>query len=110
LATYQGIVVPSLGQEGLPTIVLEAMSAGTPAIMSSNIASGRDLERRGVVRTFAISDGRRGLEEASAWVDDSGSALRRLCTDVWAQNYSEESWVARILPLYERIAEAAPPR
>jgi glycosyltransferase involved in cell wall biosynthesis len=107
LRSYKGLVVPSLWAEGLPTVLLEALSVGTPSAMSTAVSVGRDFETRGVTGLFDVRDGSSGLEHALRFVDSAGSAMRRTCIEVHAAEYSEQAWVRRMTSLYEGLLRDA---
>lgn len=101
-------LVPSVCQDACPTVVMEAMAAGTPVI-ASNIGGIPDL----------VEDGRSGLLVQPGSVDELRSAISRLIEDpALAQRLSDggrraartlsvRSVVPRIEQVYRDVSDRA---
>jgi glycosyltransferase involved in cell wall biosynthesis len=105
LAAMDLFVLPSLFGEGLPMVILEAMSAGVPVI-------GTRVE--GVPEV--IRDGRDGLIAAPGDVDDLARAIRRFVEHQvdWqelrrsaferqSEHYSDRSMAAGVAAVYDKV-------
>lgn len=110
LAAMDMFVLPSLFGEGLPMVILEAMSAGVPVI-------GTRVE--GVPEV--IRDGRDGLIAAPGDAEDLARAirqfldakvdwqtLRRSAFERQSAHYSDRSMAAGVAEVYEAVLAAQP--
>ncbi len=79
LRSARALVFPSLWYEGQPLTVLEALSVGTPVIVSDGCA-GRDF----------VADGVSGLWFRSGDADDLARAMREMADDALAERLSRE--------------------
>lgn len=95
----RGLVFPSLWPEGLPTVYLEALAAGTPVLASppSVVGSLVATEGTGAVMTDYLA---RDLVEA----DRNFGALAGRCRSVFAENYSQDAWLHAIGQLYDDVS------
>lgn len=104
LAEYEGLVLPSLWTEGLPTVILEGLAAGTPAIISSSVASGQALLAAGAAETYDPALGEGEIAQALSAVRGAGGKMRSRAEAVHARTYSRESWLQGITSIYERVS------
>jgi glycosyltransferase involved in cell wall biosynthesis len=108
-----GIVVPSMWPEGIPTVALEALQAGTPVVVSSLCASARDLTLNGCGAIFdprprvggEPGNGQTAstLRSALERVRDAGVTARSLARVHFEQTYSKESWLKKINEVYTSV-------
>ena len=105
LRNVHGLVLPSLWSEGLPTVILEALSVGAPVVVSTACAAADQLVHQGAGTAFDP-----GSPESLA------SALRAVASDQTAQaqaelayeaHYSPQAWLARMEPLMADVANAS---
>lgn len=101
LPEYRGLLVPSLWAEGIPTVILEALSAGVPVGVSNRVALSRELVSSGAGVTFDLNEGSTSLHHALSILDHPG--MRRAASEVHAQQYSEGSWAAEMQEIYSQI-------
>ena len=96
-----GLVVPSLWYETFGLTYIEALSAGLPvlAFPPNVIAERVEEEGTGVVAEWGSV--RAALEIAQ----ESFHGLRTRCREVFDERYTESSWLARRIELYERVAQ-----
>lgn len=98
LAAARGLVFPSLWPEGLPTVYLEALAAGTPVLASPASVVGRLAAEQGT-----------GLVVTGLLADDLHAAearfpgLRSHCRHVFEAQYAEAAWVRRIESVYAEL-------
>lgn len=100
------LVVPSLWSEGIPTTALEALSTGTPVLISRCVAAADDLTSGGAGLVY-------DPEDAGALT----SALRRVCADpdtfsraarrLHASRYSRQAWGEAMERVYREVVGAA---
>jgi glycosyltransferase involved in cell wall biosynthesis len=100
-----GLVLPSLWAEGIPTVALEALAAGTPVLISGKCASAYDLTRDAAGVIFDTDEGKSGLLEATVKVKSS-SEMRVRALELYQREFSEESWVSRMETIYREVAGA----
>jgi glycosyltransferase involved in cell wall biosynthesis len=101
LAGAKGLVFPSLWPEGLPTVYLEALAAGTPVIATPASVVGRLVGEQG---TGAVVSG--------DWAAALDAAERRPeltahCRSVFEEHYTERAWLARIESVYGTLPRRA---
>jgi glycosyltransferase involved in cell wall biosynthesis len=91
LAGAKGLVFPSLWPEGLPTVYLEALAAGTPVLASPESVVGRLVAEQGT-----------GLVHRGTLADDLIEAdrlfprLHERCRKTYADTYTESAWVSAV--------------
>jgi glycosyltransferase involved in cell wall biosynthesis len=94
LAGAHGLVFPSLWPEGLPTVYLEALAAGTPVLASPESVVGRLVAEQG---TGVVVAG----DWAAALADvEARPELGARCRAVFEEHYTERAWLARIETVY----------
>ncbi|MCJ2044183.1 glycosyltransferase family 4 protein [Methylobacterium sp. J-078] len=106
----QAVVVPSLCYEGLPMVIAEAFSVGTPVIVS-RIGALPDLVGEGVTGLHAAPGDPDALARAFDRIIDApeeARAMGRAGRGVYEREWTEASVTARALPIYrEAIAARA---
>jgi glycosyltransferase involved in cell wall biosynthesis len=106
LHKYEGLVLPSLWPEGLPTVVLEALACGVPIVASDRVAAHRSLSADGVASVLRTPFEEQGVRRALNDVRAQPS-MRQRALQVHERRYSEAAWLATITPIYERTAASA---
>jgi glycosyltransferase involved in cell wall biosynthesis len=98
LAGAKGLVFPSLWPEGLPTVYLEALAAGTPVLASPESVVGRLVAEQGtgLVHTGALRD---DLTEA----DQVFPGLHERCRTTYSETYTEAAWVRAVEGHYRGV-------
>lgn len=104
LGGYEGLVLPSVWAEGLPTVVLEAMAAGTPSVVSTAVATSAHLAQARAAVTYDPAAGPADLARALGDVRRNGSTLVATTRAAHASTYSRPAWLAAIGGVYARIA------
>lgn len=103
LGGYEGLIVPSLWSEGLPTVLLEALSQGVPCLISNRVASSSELARRGAAAIYDPSAGPAALAAGLSELRRTRSAMSASARDLWETEYSEQIWLERIERIYHRV-------
>ena len=98
LAGARGLVFPSLWPEGLPTVYLEALAAGTPVLATPSSVVGRLVAEQG---TGAVVTGD-WAAALNATEQERGLAER--CRQVYVDHYTERAWIARVESVYRSLA------
>jgi glycosyltransferase involved in cell wall biosynthesis len=104
LASYCGVIVPSICSEGLPTIVLEALARGVPAIMSNYVSAADQMSAEGTAVVYDPLAGATALRSALDEVAARGNGMRDAAQLLHAREYSPEIWQARIDRIYDQVA------
>ncbi|WP_172604353.1 glycosyltransferase family 4 protein [Kocuria rosea] len=94
---YRGVVMPSLCAENLPTVYLEALSAGKPVIARTGNSAADDILTWDESLTY--SDGE-GLHRALRHARQAGEALGFVARDHFSAHYTRKAWLAAIESLY----------
>lgn len=109
----EAVVVPSLCYEGLPMVIAEAFSVGTPVVVS-RIGALPDLVAEGVTGLHATPGDPDALARAFDRIVDApeeARAMGRAGRGVYEREWTEASVTARALPIYrEAIAARASSR
>lgn len=105
----QGLILPSLWSEGIPTVALEALASGTPLVVSDRCASAADLTAGRAGRVFRVDDGGEDLTRALQDIGNDAD-YRDRARDLYRENYSESAWLGRVSSIYERLMTTAPVR
>ncbi|GAA1389917.1 glycosyltransferase family 4 protein [Luteococcus peritonei] len=98
----RGLVIPSLNSEGIPTVALEALSAGTPLLLSSAMTSAPELTRDGAGEIYGPADPA-SLARAMTAVAEGGTARREAARRLYEREYSPEVWAQRIDEVYREV-------
>ena len=110
MASAAAVVVPSLCYEGLPMVIAEAFSVGTPVVVS-RIGALPDLVVDGETGLHAAPGDAAALARAFDRIldDPEGArAMGRRARTVYEREWTEASVTARALPIYhEAIAARA---
>ena len=104
-------VLPSLFGEGLPMVVLEAMTAGVP-IVASRVAGIPEAIRHGHDGVLVNPNDARNLAEAIADIVQGRydwSALRASAMARHAENFSDRAMAAGVAAVYRTLLDAEPP-
>lgn len=103
IAGSVGLVLPSLWSEGVPTVALEALQAGTPILISQNCASAPLLTADGAGETFALGVGSDALNARLERVKTS-STHRSSARTLYERHFSPPVWLEKIEALYSELA------
>lgn len=98
LAGAKGLVFPSLWPEGLPTVYLEALAAGTPVLASPESVVGRLVAEQG---TGLVQRG--VLQDDLAEADRLFPRLHEHCRTTYADTYTEGAWVRAVEAHYRGV-------
>jgi glycosyltransferase involved in cell wall biosynthesis len=105
LATMDLFVLPSLFGEGLPMVLLEAMSAGVP-VVSTRIAGVSEAIEDGISGLLASPGDAAELADCIQAIVEGRydwTALRQAALARYSQNYSDSRMAERLAEVYRRI-------
>ncbi|MGY1740211.1 glycosyltransferase family 4 protein [Blastococcus sp. SYSU D01050] len=106
IGSVEGLVLPSLWREGIPTICLEALASGTPLVVSEQCSALHDITDGGAGVSFSPSDGE-SLESALRTVSKSPATTSAAARSLYSREFSPEVWMTRISALYDHVCAAA---
>lgn len=98
----RGLIVPSLWSEGIPTVALEAISAGTPLLLSDRIAAAGLFVKAGAAVTYDPRDDWT-LREAIKSVEGNQSGFGSQARAAYEDRFSSDAWVRSVRILYESV-------
>lgn len=104
LSSYRGVVIPSVCSEGLPTIVLEALARGVPAVMSNCVSAADHMSAEGTAAVYDPMAGAAALSRALDQVLLQGQGMREAAQALHFREYAPEIWQARIDSIYDAVA------
>lgn len=105
LPRARGLVFPSMFSEGLPTIYLECLAAGTPVLARAGNSAADDIREHQTGRVFTDMSNLRGHLSA---VDSNMSLYSRNAVARYQNHFSMEAWLDRICNVYSRAAQTNP--
>lgn len=104
IASYRGVIVPSVCSEGLPTIILEALASGVPAVISNYVSTADEMSTQGAAVVYDPLAGTEALRSALDEVATRGIGMRVAAQSLHAREYAPEIWQARMDTIYENVA------
>ncbi|WP_432676770.1 glycosyltransferase family 4 protein [Rhodococcus pyridinivorans] len=103
ISSARGIVIPSLWSEGIPTVALEALQAGTPVIISERCSSAAQLTKQDAGKVFEIDEDGASLVAALDKAEGLGRAMRAAAKCLYNSDFSEAAWLTRMESTYARV-------
>lgn len=108
LPQYTGIVLPSMCAEGLPLVMLEALAAGIPLLISDRISSAEEIVGSGAGRRFDPTSDRGALRRTLADIEECGPQMRLNARTLHDARYSPRAWQDKINQIYADVYRSAP--
>ncbi|WP_080733381.1 glycosyltransferase family 4 protein [Rhodococcoides fascians] len=102
LSRANGLLLPSLWSEGIPTIAIEALSMGTPLIVSDRVAAVRELTAGDSGVVFSPTDGM-SYQPALESVLSTRGAMGLRAANLFETQYGRDVWLGRINRIYAEI-------
>ena len=110
LPGYSGLVVAGLCPEAAaPLVVVEALAAGLPVLMTRTSPHAGPFVAAEVARTVSADSPKITAEPqlatddllaGIAWADSGGATLRHRCRTWFDRNFTEDLWVRRLEEVY----------
>jgi glycosyltransferase involved in cell wall biosynthesis len=108
LRTYRGVVVPSMCPEGLPTVVLEALAAGRPLLLSKHLQVAAELVQEGAAVTFDPEASETLAYQLSpGGRNPSWNSMGSASLAIYKARFSPHAWLQAIEPIYDSVAAGA---
>jgi len=105
LSTARGLVMPSLCTEGLPTVMLEALAVGIPALVSTRVAAGGQFVSAGTAEWLDMdSISSASLSNNLNSVAGKFETMSARCASLFEQEFSSTVWLRRMDAIYRSIA------
>ncbi|MBF4162517.1 glycosyltransferase [Nocardioides sp. CBS4Y-1] len=99
LARAEGLLVPSLWQEGIPTVAIEALAVGTPVAFGPAVTSANGFVGAGA---GVLLDPYRS-ESVRAALGDMRRSDRSACLKYFNRMFTEDVWLAKMGALMDSI-------
>ncbi len=100
LSSYTGLVFPSMNRENCPLVILEAFSCGLPVLARAGSAGADLVAEVSPEWTYEDAD---SLQAAMTRVAQSGQRGRDLAHGAYQARYREQTWVERMLSIYDEL-------
>lgn len=107
LGSYRGLIMPSLWPEGLPTVLLEALAAGLPSVISQYVSASSQLVQAGAAVTFEPRGSAPDLESVLGRVDRRRAQMSSSALATYEAHYSPQTWTDRVECIYAELIERA---
>ncbi|MEU6657875.1 glycosyltransferase family 4 protein [Streptomyces sp. NPDC046821] len=103
MRTWRGLVFPSRCHEGAPCVEVEALAAGLPILAFEGSSVAESVREHGTGRVTRWDE---PLAPVLTEAATRFPTLREHCEQVYANHFTEESWVTRITEAYEAARSA----
>ncbi|MGY1769900.1 glycosyltransferase family 4 protein [Blastococcus sp. SYSU D00813] len=103
VSAVEGLVLPSLWREGIPTICIEALASGTPLIVSEKCSALHDLTDGGAGIPFLLGQ-RDSLDRALTDVSQTLASTSAAARALYFREFSPQVWVSRITSVYRQVS------
>jgi glycosyltransferase involved in cell wall biosynthesis len=104
-----GLVVPSQNSEGIPTVILEAISCGTPLILSEMMHVSEELVQSKVGYQVPADFNSEIMLTAIQCVIANYEVFSKNAFNLHDQKFSQSIWLTLIESAYREVANAAKP-
>jgi glycosyltransferase involved in cell wall biosynthesis len=99
------LVIPSVCNEGFPTVALEAMQVGLPLLLSGNVTVAKTLSEHGAAAVFDFDDPHRDLVAGLSTTAQQEVAMRQNAREAYERHYSQAAWLTGIAHVYQAAIE-----
>ncbi|WP_062071308.1 glycosyltransferase family 4 protein [Demequina sediminicola] len=99
IARARGMAFPSVWREGIPTVYLESLAAGTPVLAWPGNSVSDDIEEAGTGVVVAPEDTTSGIARIMARHSTYSTAGRAR----FENRYTESSWIAAMARVYDKV-------
>jgi glycosyltransferase involved in cell wall biosynthesis len=100
----EGVVIPSLWAEGLPTIYLEALAAGVPVLAKSGNSAADDVESSGCGVVFTEMS---AVQPAIKAISANRESLSQIASTRFVNMFTRQAWVQRVEAIYESLVSSS---
>jgi glycosyltransferase involved in cell wall biosynthesis len=100
IAGAKGLIIPSLWSEGIPTVALEALSLGTPLVLSSHISAAESLTSGGAGIILNMNEHMFDLSHHLASMERNLVSMSSAARSLHQSRYSTDAWLALIGTVY----------
>lgn len=102
----KGLIIPSLWSEGIPTVALESLSAGTPLLVSQRCAAYAELTANHAGLTYEPANSTpSSISDLLSKITTQGRSMRVAAKSLYQDRYSENSWIESIEQIYRESIE-----
>ncbi|RZL74970.1 MAG: glycosyltransferase [Rhodococcus sp. (in: high G+C Gram-positive bacteria)] len=97
----KGLILPSLWSEGIPTVALEALSVGTPLIISQDCDAHEELTSKNAGVTFNSKQATEStIASLLSYIESHENQMAHAAFDLYQSSFSERSWIKSIEETY----------